>query len=87
MQHGIPGADNRRLGADVARPEARTRAIRCAAIEGNADEGDIQLFGLGNVRQTHEGGNAGEAGVRKGIEGLWMWQAKGAARSCHGWAS
>lgn len=87
LQDRIPGANDRGLHADISRPEARARAIRCAAIEGDPDEGNFQFFGLRNVRQTHKGRDAGEAGVGEGIERLGMRQAKGAAGFRHGEAS
>jgi FtsP/CotA-like multicopper oxidase with cupredoxin domain len=84
LQNGIPGTDDRGLGAHIARTETRTGAIGGAAVKRHADYGDVQLFGLGNVRETQESGDAGEAGVREGIGGLRMRQTKRAAGLRHG---
>jgi hypothetical protein len=75
------------LRTDISRPEARAGAIGGAAIEGHANESDLEFFGLGDVRQAHEGRDAGEASVGEGIKRLGMRQAKGAAGFRHGEAS
>jgi len=84
MKDGIPRANDGGLCADISRPEARAGAIRGAAIEGHANESDLEFFGLGDVRKAHEGRDAGEASVGKGIKRLGMRQAKGAAGFRHG---
>jgi len=83
-EHGIPGTDNRGLYADVAGAEARAGAVGCASIERDANQGDIQFFGLNDVREAHEGRDAGEAGEAKSVERLRMGQAKGATGFRHG---
>jgi hypothetical protein len=50
VQDGIPGANDGGLGADISWPETRAGAIRGAAIEGHANESDLEFFGLGDVR-------------------------------------
>ena len=70
--------------ADISWPETRAGAIGGAAIEGHANESDLEFFGLCDVRQTHESGDAGEAGEGEGVERLRMRQAKGAAGLRHG---
>lgn len=80
MQHRVPRTDDRGLDANITRAEARAGAIGCAAVERNADDGDIEFGGLGKVRQAHKGGDAREAGETESVEGLGMGQAKGAAR-------
>ena len=67
MQDWIPRANDGGLGADISRSEARAGAIRGAAIEGHANESELEFFGLGDVRQTHKGRDAGEAGEGEGI--------------------
>ena len=84
VEHRIPGTDNRGLYTDVARAEARAGAVGCASVERDANQGDIQFFGLSNVRKAHEGMDAGEAGEAKSVERLRMGQAKGAAGFGHG---
>jgi hypothetical protein len=63
----------------MTRPEARARAIGCAAIERHSDQGHLQLFGLGQVRQPHKGWNAREARVAKCVNRLRMGQPEAAA--------
>lgn len=84
MKDGVPRTNDRGLRTDISRAEARAWAIRGAAIEGHTDEGDLEFFGLGDVRQAHEGRDAGEASVDEGIKRLGMRQAKGAAGFRHG---
>ncbi len=72
MEDGIPGANDGGLDANIARAETRAGAIGCAAVEGDADEGEVELGGVGNVREAHEGGDAGETGVGEGVERLGM---------------
>jgi len=79
VEDGVPGADDGGLDADVARTEARAGAIGGAAVERDADEGDLELFGLWDVREAHEGGDAGEASILQSVEGVGMWQPKLAA--------
>lgn len=81
---GVPRTDDGGLRADISRPEARAGTVGGAAIERDADEGYLELGGLGDVRKAHEGGDAGETGKGEGIERLGMWQAKGAAGCGHG---
>lgn len=90
MEDGVPGANDRGLDADVARTEAGAGAISCATVERNADEGDLEFFGLGDVREAHEGGYPGEARILKGVEWLGMGhtEATGVRRNFgHGEAS
>ena len=71
----------------MARPETRAGAVGGAAVKGHADQRDFQLLGLGNVRKTHEGGDAGEARVLEGVGGLGVWETKRAAGLGHDRAS
>jgi hypothetical protein len=87
VQDGVPRANDGGLSADISRSEARAGAIRGAAIEGHANESDLEFCGLGDVRQAHEGRDTGEAGEGEGIKRLGMRQAKGAAGFRHGEAS
>ena len=87
MKDGVPRTNDRGLRTDISRPEARAGAIGGAAIEGHANESDLEFCGLGDVRQAHEGRDAGEASVGEGIKRLGMRQAKGAAGFRHGEAS
>src|SRR4029077_16971707 len=84
VKDGIPRANDRGLREDISWPEARAGAIRRAAIERNADESDLQFFGLSDVRQTHESGDAGEAGEGEGVKRLRVRQAKCPAGLRHG---
>jgi hypothetical protein len=79
----IPRANNRGLIADAARTEARPRPIRGAAIERNADDGNIQLFSVRDVGQAHESGHAGETRIFESIDRLRMGKAKRAAGLGH----
>jgi hypothetical protein len=45
VQRGVPRPDEGGLLADVARAEARPRAVGAAAVEGHAVEGHIQALG------------------------------------------
>lgn len=72
VEDGVPGADDGGLDADVARAEAGAGAIRCAAVKGDTDEGDLEFFGLGDVREAHEGGDASEPRILEGVERLGM---------------
>ena len=84
VEHRIPGADDRRLYTNIARAEARAGPIRGAAIKRDANQGDVQLFGLSDVRKAHESRDASETGVAEGVQRLRMGQAKGAAGFGHG---
>ena len=87
LQNRVPRPDDRGLRANMTRPKARAGPISCASIEGNADESDLELLVLGDVRQAHEGGYAGETGMAQSVERLGMRQTKGAAGFKHGEAS
>ena len=76
MEDGVPRANDCGLDADVTRTEARAGAISRATVERNADEGDFELFGLGDVREAHECWNASEAGILQSVERLGMGQAE-----------
>jgi len=54
--------DERRLGADLARPEPGARPIRRAAVERDADDGDVEAARIFDMRQPHEGRWLREAG-------------------------
>ena len=84
MEDGIPRTNDGGLDADIARAETRAGAVGCPAVEGDADEGEVELGGIGNVREAHESGDAGETGVGEGVERLGMRQAEGAAGFRHG---
>jgi hypothetical protein len=84
VENRIPRTDDRGLDANVAWAETRAGAIGGAAVKGDADEGDVEFFGLGDVREAHEAGNAGEAGVAESVERLRMGKAEGAAGFGHG---
>lgn len=77
-QDGIPGSDDGGLDADVTRAEARAGSVGGAAVERNADQGDVEFIGLRDMGQAHEGGDAGETSVAEGVERLRMRQVKGA---------
>jgi len=77
FEDGIPGSDDRGLDPDVARAKARTGSIGGAAVEGHANDGDVEFCGLRNVRETHEGGDTCEARVFEGVDGLRMWEPEG----------
>src|SRR5450755_3839083 len=70
VQDWIPGADDRGLHSDVARAEARAGAVGSTAVERDADDGDVELFRLRDVRQAHEGWDTGKARVFKGVHRL-----------------
>ena len=78
LENWIPWTNDRGLNADVARTEARTRAVRSAAVEGDPNDGDFEFFGLRDVRQAAKRGDAGEAGVFEGVYGLGMRELEGA---------
>jgi hypothetical protein len=84
VEDRIPRTDDCGLDADVARTEAWAGAIGGAAVERDADEGEVEFFGLRDVRKAHEGGDAGEAGVPECIERLRMGQVKDATGFGHG---
>ena len=63
LQDWIPGTNDRGLHANVARTESRAGAIRRAAVEGDADDGDVEFVGIGDVGKAAKGWDAGEAGV------------------------
>lgn len=87
VEDGIPGANDGGLHADISRSEARARPVSCAAVKGDADESDFELVWIGDVWQTHESGDTGEAGVSECIKRLRMWKRKGAAWFRHSEAS
>ena len=74
----IPRANDGGLHADITRAETRAGTIRGAAVEGDADDGDVEFFGLRDVRKAHEGGDAGEPSVFERVNGLRMRQAEDA---------
>jgi len=76
FQHGIPRANDGGLHANVARAETGAGSIGGAAVERHADDGDVELFRLRDVREAHEGGDAGEAGVLERVNGLRMREAE-----------
>lgn len=67
MEDGVPGANDGGLYADVAWAKARARAIRCASIERDTDQGDVEFLGLGDVREAHKGRDASETGEAKSV--------------------
>jgi hypothetical protein len=71
----------------MTRSEARSGAIGRAPVKRDTDESNLQLFWLGDVRQTQEGRYACEAGVAKSVKRLRMRQAEGAVGFRHGEAS
>src|ERR1700674_677332 len=83
----IPRPDYRGLHANVARAEARPRAIGRATIEWHADQRNLQFFRLCDVRQTHKRGYARETGVFERVNRLGMRQLKLPAGWSHGRAS
>jgi len=76
FQYGIPWANDCGLHAHVARAETRAGAVGGAAVEGNSDNRDVELFGLRDVREAHEGGDAREAGGFERVDGLRMGEAE-----------
>lgn len=76
IQNGIPRADDGGLHSDVTRAEARPRSIGRAAVERDADDGDVEFLRLRDVRQTHEGGDAGEASVLQSVHRLRVRQVE-----------
>ena len=66
----VVGAEQHRLGADVARAEAGARPVGGADVHGDAHHGDVQVSRLGGAGKAHEGGNAAEAGHLVAAEGL-----------------
>src|SRR5581483_7170719 len=72
LEYGIPGPDHRRLHTDVSGAKARPGPVGGAAIEGNADERNIELFWVADMRQPHEGRNAGKARINQRIHRLRM---------------
>jgi hypothetical protein len=63
LKDWIPGTNYRRLNANIARAETRAGTICRAAVEGDADDGDVEFIRIGNVGQAAERRDAGEAGV------------------------
>src|SRR3990167_9394110 len=63
----VVGAQQTGLGTDLARAEARTRAVAGAYVQWYTDEGGIQPLGGCGDRQAHHAGDAAEA--RHGIAG------------------
>jgi hypothetical protein len=63
-------ADEARHVAHFARAMAGTRPIGRAAVPGDADQGDIELRGIGNMGQTHEGGNRAKPGYQRCVDRL-----------------
>src|SRR5499427_6626058 len=57
----VPRPDERGLVAHVPGAEARPRAIRAAAVEGDPDQCHVETGGRGDVGQPHEGRGLGEA--------------------------
>lgn len=59
---------------DARGPEAGAGTVRCARVEGGAEEGNVELFRVrgqaGEVWEAAEGGDAGEDGV--GLVGGWV---------------
>jgi hypothetical protein len=76
LEDWIPRSNDRGLHAHVARPESRARAIGRAAIERDADDGDVEFVGIGDVGQAAERRNAGEAGVFERVGWLGMREAE-----------
>src|SRR5262249_47756730 len=68
----VPRPDQRGLVAHVPGAEARPRAIRAAAVEGDSDEGQVETGGGGDVGQPHEGRGLGEAWGGEAVAGLGM---------------
>lgn len=84
LQDRIPGADDCGLYTNIAGAEARSGAVGCASVEGNADESDVEFLWLSDVRKAHEGRDASETGIAEGVERLGMGQTKGASGFGHG---
>jgi hypothetical protein len=87
LEDGIPGTNDCGLRAHVSRPETRTGAIGGAPIERHAHQCDFQLLGLGDVREAHERGDAGEARVPESVGRLRVRETERAAGLGHGKAS
>src|SRR4051812_12037760 len=63
LQHRIPGTNHRRLHAYIARTEACSRTVSRSSVEGDANQGEIEILRSRNVRQPHECRHAREAGI------------------------
>lgn len=50
VKDGVPWADDRGLRPDISRPEARAGAIGGAPVERDAEESEVEFFGLRDVR-------------------------------------
>ncbi len=87
VQLRIPRPDYRRLSANVAWAEARPWAISGSAIERHADQGNVQLFRLGNMRQAHERSNARKPGISQRVGRFGMGQLELPPGRRHRWAS
>ena len=57
----VVGPDEAGFGPDLARPEARAGAVRCADVHRHADEAGVEPLGRGLSRQPHEGRRRAEA--------------------------
>src|SRR5262249_31143083 len=68
----VPRPDKRGLVAHVPRTEARPRAIRAAAVEGDPDQCHVETGGRGDGGQPHEGRGLGEAWRREAVARLGM---------------
>lgn len=64
------------MDADVAGTESRAGAVGCSAVEWNADDRDVELFGLGDIGEAAKRGDAAEARVFEGVDGLRMRKAE-----------
>ncbi len=63
----VVGAQEARALPDRRRAEAGARPVARAAVEGDADHGDVPARHLGDRRQAGEGADAGEARDRSGV--------------------
>src|SRR5262249_31028582 len=75
-QNRIPRPNDCRLIAHPAWTESRARTIRCASVKRYANNRNIQLGRVGDVRQPHECRHAGEARIFQSIDRLWMRKSK-----------
>ena len=70
-RHRMHPAQHRRHLPHLPRPVPRARAVGGAAVEGDAEQRDIQPGGVGAHWQAHEAGRPGEARGDGAVEWLW----------------
>ncbi len=89
IQHRVPWPNDGGLLAHMAWAESGAGAVSRTPVIGDADQGDVEFGGPGNMGQAHEGRDPGESGIDKRIDRLRIFPGRSLRTArrpgLHGW--